>query len=88
VKSLVNIVEDWKDLIDYAGKAAYQTARAYQTFEDKGKTILRILVGRYGYQKEFADPNDPSLKEIINKCDVYGFLNVSTTIPDDDFFFK
>lgn len=74
--------------MDYAGRTAHQTARAYQTSEEKGKTILRILVGRFGYQKEFADPNDPSLKEIIRKCDIYDFLNVSTTIPDDVFFFK
>jgi hypothetical protein len=88
VKSLVNLVENWEQLLDYAGRAAHQTARAYQIFQEKEKTILRILVGRYGYQKEFADSKDPSLLEIVDKCDVDGFLNVSTTIPDDDFFFK
>jgi hypothetical protein len=85
---LVNLVQNWSQLLDYARKADQETERAYRNIEEDGKTILLVLVGRFGFQKEVSSSTDPQLKKIVSTCEVYGFLNVSTTIPDEEFFFR
>ncbi len=88
---MVNIVEDWKVVKDYATKASSQTGRAYQVSDietqDKKKVVLlRVLVGKFGFQMEFPDRNDDVYREIMDFCKYERFLNVSKTIPDEQFF--
>ena len=83
---MVNIVEDWEEMEQYASRAAYATVRAYQTVEYKNKVQVRVLVGKYGFEKEFSDLNDPLLTRILAFCNAGKFLSVGKTVPDDQFF--
>ncbi len=88
---MVNIVEDWREMKDYAADASRQTGRAYQVSEietpEKKKVVqLRIQVGKFGFQLECADRNNTLYREIVAFCSQESFLNVSKTIPDDQFF--
>ena len=88
---MVNIVEDWREMKDYAADASRQTGRAYQVSEietpDKNKVVqLRVQVGKFGFQMECPDRNDSLYREIVAFCQQESFLNVSKTIPDDQFF--
>ncbi|HIJ08002.1 TPA: hypothetical protein HA274_01430 [Candidatus Bathyarchaeota archaeon] len=83
---MVNIVEEWKEMEEYASKACHSTARAYQTIENGDKTTVRVQVGRFGFEKQFLDVNDTLLREIQAYCSSGKFLNVSKTVPDDQFF--
>ncbi len=70
----------------YASRASFATARAYQKETINEKTLVRVLVGKFGYEKEFGDLKDPLLARIQSFCDSGKFLNVGKTIPDDQFF--
>lgn len=83
---MVNLVEDWEDMEHYSAQVMHGTACAYQTSENKGKVEVRVLVGKYGYIKQFDDLNDPLLSHILNFCSQGKYLNVNKTIPDDKFF--
>ena len=88
---MVNIVEDWREMKDYAADASRQTGRAYQVSDietpDKKKIVqLRVQVGKFGFQLECPDRNDTLYREIVAFCQQESFLNVSKTIPDDQFF--
>ena len=91
MKLLVNIVDDWKEMKNYATKASSTTGRAYQvleieTPEKKKAVLLRVQVGKFGFEQEFPDRNDPSYHDIIAFCKYEGFLNVSKTVQDEQFF--
>jgi len=83
---LVNIVEDWEEMEHYASRASYATARAYQTENVNDKTRVRVLVGKFGFEKEFSDLKDPLLARIQSFCSSGKFLSVGKTVPDDQFF--
>ena len=83
---MVNLVDDWEEMEQYASRASSITARAYQTTGNKGKVELRVLVGKFGFNKEFSDLNDPLLCKILAFCNQGKFLNISKTVPDDQFF--
>jgi len=88
---MVNIVEDWKEMAEYASYASRQTARAYQviefeTREKKKKYLLRVQVGKFGFEQEFQALDDPLLEQITRYCVDRKFLNVSNIVQDDDFF--
>ena len=85
MKCLINLVEDWREMEDYASRASHVTVRAFQTEEKESKTRVRVLVGRFGYEKEF-NTNDNLLNQILEYCKAGSFLNVGKTIPDEQFF--
>ena len=70
---------------DYASRASHVTVRAFQKEEKESKTRIRVLVGRFGYEKEFAS-GDELLSQILNYCKTSNFLNVDKTVPDEQFF--
>jgi hypothetical protein len=82
---LINIVEDWQEMEDYASRASHVTVRAFQKEERESKTLIRVLVGRFGYAKEF-DAGDELLSQILDYCNTKNFLNVDKTVPDEQFF--
>jgi hypothetical protein len=84
--NLVNLVDDWDDMEHYASRASSTTARAYQTTQNKNKVQVRVLVGKFGFEKEFSDLNDPLLSKILAFCNAEKFLNVDKTVPDEQFF--
>lgn len=70
----------------YASRASSSTGRAYQTSQNNNKVQIRVLVGKFGYEKEFNNLDDPLLQRIIDFCNQQGFLTIGKTIPDDQFF--
>ena len=70
----------------YASRASHQTTRAYQTERNNEKTVVRVLVGKFGFEKEFCDLKDELLGRILSYCEAGKFLNVGKTVPDDQFF--
>ena len=83
---MVNLVEQWEEMEQYASRASYATARAFQKETVYEKTRVRVLVGKFGFEKEFSDPKDQLLARIQSFCNSGKFLNVGKTIPDDQFF--
>ena len=82
----MNIVGDWEEMETYATKASHPTTRAYQTEKVNGKTLIRVQVGRFGFEKEFLDDKDKLLTHIKTYCETGKFLTVGKTVPDDQFF--
>jgi hypothetical protein len=83
---LVNLVKDWEEMEQYASRASSSTGRAYQTGQSSNKVQIRVLVGKFGYAKEFSNLDDPLFQKIIDFCSQQGFLNIGRTVPDDQFF--
>jgi hypothetical protein len=88
---LVNIVEDWKEMAEYVTNASRATAKAYQVIridvkENEIRYLLRVQVGKFGFQQEFSGMDDQILKGIMDYCRERRFLNVSRTVQDEDFF--
>ena len=81
---VVNIVKKWRDLKYYAIHAP-AAVHAYQSIEEKDKAQIRVLVGKYGFVKEYT-LTDPELSDIMVFCDQNGFLDISGMIADDRFF--
>ncbi len=81
---MVNIVKKWRDLKNYAIHAP-GAVHAYQAIEEKDKAQIRVLVGKYGFVKEYGLA-DPELNEIMVFCDQNGFLDISGMIADERFF--
>jgi len=80
---LVNLVEDWEVLENYAGdkRGFYQILYAAKGVE------IRLAVGRLGFKKEFESAEDPLLSRILSFCNSQKYIKVSENIRDD-FFFK
>jgi len=88
---LVNIVEDWEEMEQYAADTERWASRAYQildieTRDKKKRVLIKVLVGRYGFEQEFPDRNDPGFQKIQGFCTFGKFINVNKTIPDEQFF--
>ena len=49
--NLVNIIEDWDVLEEYAG----EKLGFYQKLTVDGKTEIRVMTGRLGFRRDFAD---------------------------------
>jgi len=81
---LVNLVEEWEILEDYAGdKQGF-----YQIIEDGAETVeIRVAIGRLGFKKEFNNKGDTLLNRILSFCKFRKFIKVSETVRDE-FFFK
>lgn len=68
---MVNIVKKWKDLKNYAIHAPAAAVHAYQSIEEKEKAQIRVLVGKYGFVKEYslADPELRDIMVFVTKAD-------------------
>lgn len=79
---MVNLIEDWKILEEYAG----EKLGFYQLLKRDGKAELRVQTGKIGFVKQYEDLNDKELKEILDFCQKRGFIQISEHIRDEDFF--
>jgi len=83
VIGLVNLVESWEALEEYAKWCRYGS---YQTRETIAGIEIRVVIGKFGYIKRFKDKDDPILNHILGFCKDEGFIKVLGNIPDDLFF--
>jgi hypothetical protein len=80
---LVNLVEDWEVLEEYAGdKQGF-----YQVLGEGEAVEIRIAIGRLGFKKEFESKNDALLNRILAFCKTRKFIRISENVRDE-FFFK
>ena len=80
---MVNIVEDWEVLEEYAGdKQGF-----YQVLGEGEAVEIRVAIGRLGFKKEFESKNDALLNRIIAFCKTRKFIRISENVRDE-FFFK
>jgi hypothetical protein len=80
---LVNIVEDWEVLEEYAGdKQGF-----YQVLGEGEALEIRVAIGRLGFKKEFESKNDALLNRILSFCKTRKFIRVTENVRDE-FFFK
>ena len=80
---MVNLVEDWADIEDYAQRCRYGS---YQTRETVDGTEIRVHVGKFGYIHVFQDPEDQQLQRIIKFCRAEDFIKILGNIPDEQLF--
>jgi len=80
---LVNLVENWEALEDYAGdKQGF-----YQILSDAESVEIRVAISRLGFKKEFDNKGDMLLNRILGFCKSRSFIKVSENVRDE-FFFK
>jgi hypothetical protein len=79
---LVNLVEDWEIMEEYAGdKQGF-----YQIIAGGKGVEIRLAVGKLGFKKSFDDSKDPLLDRIIRFCGFQNYVKVSENVRDDYFF--
>jgi hypothetical protein len=79
---LVNIIEDWDVLEEYAG----EKLGFYQLLSNDGIIEIRVQTGRIGFRKEFTAGNDPLLTKILDFYKKRRFIQISENMRDDQFF--
>ncbi len=79
---LVNLIEDWDVLEEYAG----EKLGFYQLLSNDGIIEIRVQTGRIGYKKEFTVGNDPLLTKILDFCKKRRYIQISENMRDDQFF--
>ena len=79
---LVNLVEEWEILEEYAG----EKLGFYQILDSDGKVEVRVTTGKLGFKKEFERADDPELTKILTFCKRHQFIRVSENVRDDTFF--
>ena len=82
VKKVVNIIEDWDVLAEYAG----EKLGFYQLLSNDGIIEIRVQTGRIGFKKEFDKGDDPLLIKILDFCKKRRFIQISENMRDDQFF--
>ncbi len=80
--NLVNIIEDWDVLEEYAG----EKLGFYQLLANDGMFEIRVQTGRVGFKKEFENGNDPLLTKILDFCRRHRYIRISQTTRDEQFF--
>jgi hypothetical protein len=79
---LVNIIEDWEVLAEYAGdKLGF-----YQILGTDGFIEIRVQTGRIGFKKEFERGDDPLLTKINDFCKKHHYIQIRENMRDDQFF--
>ncbi len=81
-KKLVNIIEDWEVLAEYAG----EKLGFYQLLSNDGIIEIRVQTVRIGFKKEFDKGDDPLLTKILGFCKKRRFIQISENMRDDQFF--
>lgn len=79
---MVNIIEDWDILEEYAG----EKLGFYQLLANDGMFEIRVQTGRVGFKREFENGNDPLLTKILDFCRRHRYIRVSQTTRDEQFF--
>jgi hypothetical protein len=79
---LVNLVEDWEVLEDYAG----DKQGLYQVLYGAKGVEIRVAVGRLGFKKEFESAKDPLLNSILSFCNSQKYIKISENIREEYFF--
>jgi hypothetical protein len=79
---LVNIIEDWDVLEEYAG----EKLGFYQLLATDGMFEIRVQTGRVGFKREFENGNDPLLNKILDFCRRHRYIRVSQKLRDEEFF--
>lgn len=79
---LVNIIEDWDVLEEYAG----EKLGFYQLLATDGMFEIRVQTGRVGFKKEYASGDDPELNKILDFCRRHRYIRVSQKLRDEEFF--
>ena len=82
MESLVNLVEDWDVLEEYAG----EKLGLYQILANDGEIEVRVSTGKLGFRKTFENGNDPLLTRILAFCKKHRYIQVSETVRDEQFF--
>jgi len=79
---LVNLVEDWETIEEYAGdKQGF-----FQILQGGKGVEIRVTVGRLGYKQSFDNSEDQLLDQIIKFCDFQNYTKISENIRDEQFF--
>jgi len=79
---LVNLVENWEALEDYAGdKQGF-----YQVLGDAESVEIRVAISRLGFKKEFDNKGDMLLNRILTFCKSREFIKISENVREDSFF--
>ena len=81
-KKVVNIIEDWDVLAEYAG----EKLGFYQRFTIDGTEEIRVQTGRLGFVREFTNRDDPLYKKILDFCRKSRYIEISRTARDEQFF--
>jgi hypothetical protein len=79
---LVNIIEDWDVIEEYAG----EKMGFYQRLDIDGKIEIKVQTGRVGYRKEFESESDKLLSRILEFCQRHRYIRVYENVRDDQFF--
>ncbi len=79
---LVNIIEDWVVLEEYAG----EKFGFYQLLENDGIFEIRVQTGRVGFKREFENQADSLLIRILEFCRRHCYIKVCRNARDDAFF--
>lgn|GEM_PF-781657 len=78
---MVNLVEDWEVLEEYAGdKRGF-----YQILYGATGVEVRVAVGRLEFKNEFESAKDPLLNRILSFCNSQKYVKVSENIRDEMF---
>jgi hypothetical protein len=79
---LVNLVEDWETIEEYAGdKQGF-----YQILSGEKDVELRLTVGKLGFKQKFENSKDQLLERIIKFCSFQNYVKISENIRDEQFF--
>ena len=79
---VVNIIEDWDVLAEYAG----EKLGFYQLLSNDGIIEIRVQTGRIGFKREFESSSDPLLNKIMDFCKKHRYIQISENMRDDQFF--
>jgi len=79
---LVNIVEDWDVIEEYAG----EKMGFYQQLDNDGKIEIKVQTGKVGYLKEFESDSDKLLTRILDFCRRHRYIQICENVHDDQFF--
>ncbi|MCW4024803.1 MAG: hypothetical protein NWF01_07195 [Candidatus Bathyarchaeota archaeon] len=79
---LVNLVEDWMVLEQYAG----EKRGFYQIIGVDGNFEVRVQTGRVGYIKQFKRADDPRLIKILDFCKKHHYIQIIQRIRGEKFF--
>ena len=59
----------------------------YQIFAaEEEKTVVRVVAGRIGFQKEFDNPKDQLINRIIEFCRSQNYVKFNQNVNADLFF--
>ena len=79
---MVNLVEDWQAMEEYAGdKHGF-----YQILQGGKGVEIRVTVGKLGFKQSFDNSKDPLLERIIKFCGFQNYVKISENIRDEQFF--